>query len=495
MVDAVTGRAALALLSGPSAADQQGNRKNPLLPTPLNQPEKTGFQRAPAILRFDTPRVSDNTFAALQNGAVLSAVREEVTLEERVRLETELRRRIQVIETGGNPGSPGTPDSTSTITVTEGRLDQNALGALTELIEQLRRGSGELPSRFVPALTRELQQFSARVGNAESGDALAGIIRRIENSVIGEDGLQFSDLFRDPGLFIKIAAGLGEFSSSTNHRAADALRDVIFRLGDRRLYDGNPRNDSLRAIGSAIDRLGRALDDEPNAVPALQDFLQRIGGEPANGNGRYAARIADVLDQALNDIRGGALDLEAIRRLEAGLQDISALQDIAGNADDRLRQQATDGLQSILDRYASVTNTTQTIVTPGQPAVPATPGEKTLVITEETRLVPSVEIVERVVAVYQAAQEQFRPLQKLSEPPPPVPNLQALVTPSDRERDGDKDQNRFRIDKDDDRRKSRFGFDPITADNTALIPNLGGYGQAGSGLSTLGSGLYLDSTA
>lgn len=491
MVDAVGGRAALSVLTGSSTAENTGNRKNPLLPSPLNQPEKNGVQRAPAILRFDTPRISNNTFAALQNGAILNAVRQEVTLEERTRLEAEVRRRIQVIETGGTPGSPGTPDSTTTITVTAGRLDQNALGALAELIEQFRRGSGEVPSRFVPALTRELQRFSDKVGNAEAGDALAGIIRRIENSVIGEDGLQFSDLFRDPGFFIKIAAGLGELGNVTNSRAADALRDVIFRLGDRRLYDGNPRNDSLRAVGSAIERLGRALDDEPDAVPALENFLQRIGGEPSNGNGRYAARIADILDQTLSDLRGGSLDLQAIQRLQTALKDVSTLQDIAGNADDRLRQQAVEGLDSILDRYASVTNTTETVVVPGQPAVPAVPGVKELVVTEETTLVPRVEIVERVVAVYQAVQDQFQPLRKLSEPPPPVPNLQALVSLPDDE--DNKDRNRFGIDDGDTRDSSKgFGFDRDEADRQT--PSLTGYGQSGFGLSTLGSGRYLDST-
>jgi hypothetical protein len=182
---------------------------------------------------------------------------------------------------------------------------------------------------------------------------------------------------------------------------------------------------------------------------------------------------------------------EAIQRLQTALKDVSTLQDIAGNADDRLRQQAGEGLENILDRYASVTNTTQTVVVPGQPAVPAVPGVKELVVTEETTLVPRVEIVERVVAVYQAVQDQFQPLRKLSEPPPPVPNLQALVSLPDDE--DDKDRNRFGIDDGDSRDSNKgFGFDRDAPDR--LTPGLAGYGQSGSGLSTLGSGRYLDST-
>lgn len=544
MVNAVTERVALALLSASSAANQHSNRKNPsLLPSPLNQSEKTGVQRAPAILRFDTPRVSPSTFSALQEGARLSAVRKDVTLEERSRLEAEIRRRFQVIETGGSPGSPGTPASTSTTTITESRLDDDALGALGDLIEQFRRGNHDESSRFVPALARDLQRFSARVGSAEAGEALAGIIRRIENSVIGEDGLQFSDLFRDPALFLKIAGGLAEFSDDTNHQAAHALRDVILRLGDGRLYDGNPHNDSLQAISSAIDRLGDALghgrndhdghghghghdeddhggydyggygrggrgneghgngghghgghDGAGNAVAALEAFLDRIGGDPAGGINRYATRIADILDQTLDDLRGGTLDLQAIRRVQSALDDVRNLQDVAGNADDRLRQQAAEGLQDILDQYASTTTRTQTVTIPGEPAVPPTPGEKTLVINEETSLAVKTEIAQRVVTIYQSVQEQLKPLHKLNEPPPPVPNLQVLVTPQQSE-DDEKRRNRFRIGGDED--SSGFGRGLRDDDDEAgnsLIPALPGYGRAGYGGTSLGSGRYLDST-
>lgn len=455
-----------------------------MLPTPLKTSQQGSGQRAPAILHFDTPKISANTFAALQDSGLRTVVRREVTLEERTRLEAEIRRRILVTETGGDPGSPGTPDQRTVITRREGSLDSRALDALRSLIDRFSTVAQE-PSRFVPPLQPDIDAFSNRLNSDDAGDALAGVIRRIENSVIGEDGLQFADIFRDPGLFIKIAAGLSEFSSDTNHQAADALRDVIFRLGDRRLHDGNPRNDSLQSIRSAIGRLGRALEDEDNASSALQQFLTRIGGTPDGGGDGYGNRIATVLQQTLNELRGSSLDLSAIQKLQNTINAIIRLADIAGNEDDSLRQQAEQGLGDILDRYAQVTESSETVVTPGEPARAPVAPEKTVTILEETTLVPRTEIARRVVAIYSDVQEQLRPLEKLNEAPPPTPSLQALVTPPAR---NDDSGNRFvirpRADEDED--EQRFGIVTPEPGQTGILAGLktvqpGGFGSGNPG--------------
>jgi hypothetical protein len=153
MVDAVIGRAALASLTGTSAADQTGNRKNPLPPIPLRAPQQGGEQRVSAILRFDRPRVSNDVFTALQNSAQLAATRRIATREERVVLEAELRQRMVIEATGGSPGRPGTPDSFNTITHRQGRLDSRALDELQTLIDGLRSQGSAPPSRFIPQLS------------------------------------------------------------------------------------------------------------------------------------------------------------------------------------------------------------------------------------------------------------------------------------------------------------------------------------------------------
>src|SRR3546814_801408 len=106
MVNAVTGRAALASLTSFSSADHTSNRKNPLLPIPLNLSQERGNQRANAILQFDVPRVAPSVFSTLQDSALLSTTRRITTREERQVLEAELRQRIQITETGGSPGRP-----------------------------------------------------------------------------------------------------------------------------------------------------------------------------------------------------------------------------------------------------------------------------------------------------------------------------------------------------------------------------------------------------
>lgn len=451
-----------------------------MLPTPLKTSQQGSGQRAQTILQFDTPKISSSTFSALQDSGLRTVIRTEVTLEERTRLEAEIRRRILVTETGGDPGSPGTPDQTNVITRREGSLDGRALDALRSLIERFSSPPAE-PSRFVPPLQQDIDAFSDRVNSDDAGDALAGVIRRIENSVIGEDGLQFADIFREPALFIKIAGGLSEFSHETNQQAADAVRDVIFRLGDRRLHDGNPRNDSLQSIRSAIGRLGRALDDEDNATSALQQFLTRIGGAPDDGSQGYGGRIATVLQQTLNDLRGNALDLTAIEKLQNTINAVARLADIAGSEDDNLRQLAGQGLRDILTQYAQVGERSETVVTPGEPARPAVAPEQTLTVVEETTLVPRTEIARRVVAVYSDVQEQLRPLQKLSEAPPPTPSLQALVTPT---AGNDDSGNRFVIRaRDDEDDEQRFGIATPETGRTGLNGGgsiLGGL-QAGQG--------------
>lgn len=470
MVDAVAGRAALASLTGTFSADQTGNRKNPLLPTPLNASQQRGGQRASPILKFDIPQLSSDVFKTLQNNALLNATRTVTTREERVRLEAEINQRIQVVETGGSPGSPGTPDIVDIVQFTEGTLNAQALNDLQKLLDKFKTAAaGDFSdSRLVTALREDLQDFAQRLNSGQAEDVLGEIIGRIENSVIGQGGLEFRDIFRDPALFITIGIGLAEFGADTNNRASDALRDIILRIGDWRFSDSNPRNDfgALQRISSAIDRLGRALGDEQGGVAALDRFLDRLQAIGAGGNGggnSYAGRIAGVLDDALNDIRGGSLDLEAIQRLQRAKDEITALENVAGTADDLLRASAAEGIDGLLSQYASITTREQTTVTPGQPAIPAVPGERTVNIIEETTFVPKVEVIERVVTIYQGVQDTLKPLQKLAEQPPPVPSLQALVTPPvNPERDGEDGKRKKGIvigadDEDDGRRRSGFG--------------------------------------
>lgn len=430
MVDAVSGQAALALLTGSPAAGQTGNRKNPLLPFPLGSSEQTGNQRVNSILRFDTPRFSPDVFSTLQNTALLSASRGRVSGEERSRLEAELRQRITVTETPGTPGIPGTPDSFRTITNTILRLDPAALTDLEGLVSQFLEGPvDETGSRFVAALAEDIAGFADRLGE-EAGEALRGIIRRIENSVIGEDGLQFLDIFRDPALFINIAAGTGEFADETGRQAANALLDIVLRIGDRRFYDGNDANDSVRAIGAAIDRLGRALAGNEGAASALQDFLDRLGSGSGDDDAinAYARRIAETLEETLAGLQQGELDETAVSRLRTAAEDIRGFEDIAGDYDDALRELAADGLEGIITRYASQTTQTATVVVPGQPSVPATPGERTVTITQETTLVPRAEVAERVANAYKTVQDRIEPLRRLNEPLPQVPDLTALLS-------------------------------------------------------------------
>ncbi|HEX6956497.1 MAG TPA: hypothetical protein VF194_00795 [Ferrovibrio sp.] len=401
-----------------------------MLPTPLTEPQNAGRQRAPAILYFDVPRVSPSVFTTLQDRGVLSVTRNVVVGDERTQLETELRQKFQVSEMPASPGRPGTPDAVSTTTVREGRLDPQALDDLQVLIDRLRHGD-DGQSRLVPLLTDTLNRFGQTLGQ-EAKSALTGIIRRIETSVLG-DGFDLFDFFRDPGLFFGIGTGLTEFSSRTNHQAADALGDVIRHIADGRLYDDNPHNDSLQALSSAINRLGRALDHESSAGPALQHFLDHIGGAPAGDV--YARRIADVLDQTLAELRGGSLGLQAIEQLQRTIKTVQDLEDVQGNDDDRLRSETAEELQGLVDRYAAATSRSQTVVIPGQPAVPPLPGTREATLVEETTFVPSVKTAPKVVAVYQSVQESLKPLQKLSEPPPPVPNIAVLVAQPTEESD------------------------------------------------------------
>ncbi len=410
-----------------------------MLPTPLNLSQQRANQRDSAILYFDVPRVSPSVFSTLQDSALLSQTRRITTREERQVLEAELRQRIQVTETGGTPGRPGTPDSFNTISIREGSLDPQALSDLQSVIDNLRNAGSGSSSRFVPLLSEELEEFGEVLGD-DAREALEGVIRRIETSVLG-DGFDLGDFFQDPGLFLGIGFGLIEFSAGTNHQAADALEDVIRQLGHPRLHDDNPHNDSVQAIGSAIDRLRRALDDEGNATPALEQFLDRIGGAPQSGDA-YATRIADLLDEVLADLQIGGLDLAAVEKLQETLQAVRNLEDISGDADDRLRDETGDAVQGIIDQYATVTTRTTTTVTPGEPAVPATPGQTTLTILQETTLVPRVEIAERVVTIYNSVQESLKPLQKLAQPPDPVPSVKVLAAPPANE---DDQQNRFVI--------------------------------------------------
>lgn len=479
MVDAVIGRAALASLTGTSAADQTGNRKNPLPPIPLRAPQQGGEQRVSAILRFDRPRVSNDVFTALQNSAQLAATRRIATREERVVLEAELRQRMVIEATGGSPGRPGTPDSFNTITHRQGRLDSRALDELQTLIDGLRSQGSAPPSRFIPQLSGALEQFGNVLGS-QARDALEGIIRRIEFSVLG-DGYDWHDFFQDPSLFFGIGFGLLEFSGGTSHQAGNALEDVIRQLVHPRLHDGNPNNDSLQAVDSAIDRLRRKLEGESGAGVALERFLDRIGSAPGGSGGDpYASRIADILDEALDELKIGALDLTAIERMQQTLQAVRRLEDITGTADDTLRYDTARSLQGIIDRYASITTSTQTVRIPGEPAVPATPGEKTVTFLQDETMTPRLEVAERIVTIYQSVQESLWPLYKLSEPPPPVPNIRALVTPAEQEED-DERRNRFVIGADDGRKTGIAGLARPGADESQPASGLqaprSGFGQ------------------
>ena len=92
-----------------------------------------------------------------RQAALLSATRRVTTREERQVLEAEVRQRIQITETGGTPGRPGTPDSFNTVTIREGSLDPQALTDLQGLIDNLRNAGSGPPSRFIPLLAEELE--------------------------------------------------------------------------------------------------------------------------------------------------------------------------------------------------------------------------------------------------------------------------------------------------------------------------------------------------
>lgn len=462
-----------------------------MLPTPLNLSQQGGNQRANAILYFDVPRVAPSVFSTLQDSALLSTARRITTREERQVLEAELRQRIQVTESGGSPGRPGTPGSSNTITIREGHLDPQALADLQSVIDNLRSAGSGPASRFVPQLTEELEDFGSVLGGG-AREALEGVIRRIETGVLG-DGFDFGDFFQDPGLFFGIGFGLIEFSAGTNHQASDALHDVIRQLGHPRLHDGNPNNDSVQAIGSAVDRLRRALDDEDNAAPALTRFLDRIGGAPQGGDA-YALRIADLLDETLADLKIGAPDLAAVQKLQATLQAVRNLENISGSDDDRLREQAGADVQGIIDRYATITTRTQTTAIPGEPAVPATPATQTLTILQEATLVPRVEVAERVVTIYNSIQESLKPLQKLAQPPDPVPSVKVLAAPPEQE--GKEDLRRISSGSDDEQDGGFVVRPPYRQEDrpgTGLPPAPARPGAAGFG--TAGIGQFFDSRA
>lgn len=432
MVDAVTGRAALALLSAPSAADQKSNRKNPLLPTPLPSPQQGSDQRASAILKFDTPRVSTDVFSTLSQSALLSATRKVVVGEERRVLEAELRQSIQVIETPGTPGSPGTPDRIDTFTTRKSTLDAEALNSLGRLIDGIEKNNRTdlRDARLVEVLQPALDRFSQTLGNANAGKALGEIVGRLENSVIGRDGLSFGDVFRDFGLFGSLGRALGKFAGDVGFNAAEKLNDLIGKVGNRNFETADANDTAVKAVASAIDSLGTALQNKGRASLALNnvlDTLQDRGTGSGFITGRYADRVSDILTTTLNGLQGSTLNGDAVARVQQALQDVQTLENIAGRNDDRLRDTAVAGLRDILNRYTSETTETQTVVTPGEPATPGTPGTRDVKILEETVLVPKVEVVQRVITIYESVQASVEPLRRLSQPPVPTPNLQALA--------------------------------------------------------------------
>jgi len=485
MVDAVTGRAALALLSANSAAGHTGNRKNPLLPTPLNTSQQGSGQRASPILRFDTPKISGDIFSTLQNAALLSSSRSVVVGEERSRLELELRQRIEVIDTPGSPGSPGTPDRTETFTTTTSRLDAEALTSLGRLIDRLDRGSSgdRRDARLVESLQGALDRFGQTIGDSSAGTKLGEIIGRLENSVIGRDGLSFGDIFRDPGLFGSLGRALSDFAGDVGYRAAEALENVILKVGSRGFENPDANDPAVRAVAGAIDELGAALKGKSRASDAIGDVLERLQ-DRNTGNGyaygQFANNLTDILRDTLTTLRGGDLDASAIAELRSALQSVQDLQGVPGRNDDKRRAEAVAGLNDILGRYASQTTSTSTVTTPGIPATPGTPGERTVNVIEETTAVPKVEFVQRVITIYESVQASVEPLRKLSQPPPAVPNLQALVVSPLQEDDeegggfvirartGDDEDQRFGIAARDgdneDERGSRFGVIAAQAD-------------------------------
>lgn len=559
MVDAVTGRAALASLTGLSSANQTSTRKNPLLPTPLSSSQQGSAQRASPILRFDVPRISSGVFSTLQNSALLSVARQEVVGVEREALELELRRRVVETETPGSPGSPGTPDQVTTTTVTQTSLSADALDALAVLIRSFGGGYGhghghhghdhgrgrddrngygygrgddygrdrDYGRRYdsgrgrdddrgyrygrdhgggygggydrtvLAGLQDNLARFSDRLGSGGAGRDLGEVIGRLENSVIGKGGLDFFDLFRDPALFGTLIEGLGNFERQTgSSRATQALGNLILAVGDPAFGNGSANSRGTRRVGEAIDQLADSLAGNGNAARAVDDFLdllqdRRVGGGQSGGQGgnpgdygRYARRIAGILGDALTDLQNGSLDAAAVQRLQDAIGEIGDLPNLPGRRDNRLRERAVDGLQDILDRYTTVTQTTQTTVTPGQPATPPTPPGREVSVLEETTLVPRLEIVQRVVTVYQSVQDQLKPLQKLSEPPPATPSLTYLVQPPG-EQDDEERGNRFVIRADGEASRTRIG--PAEDDGAAATrPSdpvggslYGGFGSAG----------------
>lgn len=444
MVNAVAGQTALALLTAISTADQTSTRKNPLLPNPLSLSQQGSRQRATPILQFDTPRISSDTFSVLQDTAQLSTARGTVTGDEKTRLELQLRQNFSVLETPGNPGSPGTPDTVTTTTTTSFSLSGDAIDALRQLIRSF--GSGEhdhghgYGDSYDPRLLRGLQdnlaRFADTVGSASAGRDLGEVIGRLEHSVIGQGGLDFFDLFRDPRLFETLVQGLGAFERQTGSgRATAALGNLVLAVGDPSFGSANGSSQGSRRVGAAIDQLADSLAGNGRAAAAVGDFLdllqgRHVGGDHGDhghGNGGYAGSITGILNAALGDIRDGSLDATAVQRLQDAVVQVGNLPDIPGRRDDRLRDRAVSGLQDILDRYTLTTQNTQTTIVAGQPAVPATPGSRTVIITEQTTLVPRPEIALQVAVAYQSVQEQLKPLRKLAEQPPATPNLLYLV--------------------------------------------------------------------
>lgn len=244
-----------------------------------------------------------------------------------------------------------TPVNTNTAPVSARTLD--ALSALRDVFDRIASAgsSNDRDSALVTSLSGFLQSFAQTVGNARGGEILGDIVGRIETSVIGQGGFEFADYWRDPQLFRNLSDGLRQFAAATNRAAADALRDVIIRVGDKRLTDANPNNNNLQPLASAISRLGRALKGETAGMAALQSFLDRLP-TPANTARdfrRYAGEIVGLLSETLADLRAGA---DMPTRLLATIDAIGALADLAHQGDDWLRNSAIQSLQSIMAEAA-----------------------------------------------------------------------------------------------------------------------------------------------
>lgn len=357
MVNNINERAALAVLSR-AAATQSGDRKTPAPQAlPISQQES---RHQALLLRLDRPRLDNSLFAVIEavRGQDAAHTRPADPVGQPAKPASSVTTAPIAAATAGTASAPAMAETTtpSAATITTSPSLSGAalqqLQTLSALYNRLAQSSGgrsdDRDSELVRALSNDLQGFAARIGNSRGDQILGDIIGRIEASVIGQGGLEFTDFRRDPALFQNIAAGLSEFADSTNSSAARALRDVIIRVGDRRLTDDNPNNDNLRPLGAAIDRLARVLDEEPEAAAALQDFLHRLPAppDPLRDFRSYAGQIAGLLDDTLADINAGE---DAATRLQATITAIQTLTDAPHQADDWLRNGAIQDLQQILD--------------------------------------------------------------------------------------------------------------------------------------------------